>query len=200
MTALEETELLCFAISQNRCGNLKMFSFKKSVFFIVESIISFISFSKGPWELNKTIFYYLQPKNLIYFDQIETKLTSEMEEEKPFIFAGFSPPTRSCLVCFNMMTFSWQKGVGKNTSHWSYVTKSAAPKLMKKSLLESSIQFVITKLQGIVWSSPGYIQCKPCVSSHANIYHQQLHCESLFSNTMEDCSGVSSPKDWQPSL
>ena len=52
-----------------------------------------------------TIFYYLQPKNLI-FDQIETKLTSEMEEEKPFIFAGFGPPTRSCLFCFHMMTFS----------------------------------------------------------------------------------------------
>ena len=47
----------------------------------------------------------VQPKNLI-FDQIETKLTSEMEEEKPFIFAGFSPPTRSCLFCFHMMTFS----------------------------------------------------------------------------------------------
>ena len=47
----------------------------------------------------------VQPKNLI-FDQIETKLTSEMEEEKPFIFAGFGPPTRSCLFCFHMMTFS----------------------------------------------------------------------------------------------
>ena len=47
----------------------------------------------------------VQPKNLI-FDQIETKLTSEMEEEKPFIFAGFDPPTRSCLFCFHMMTFS----------------------------------------------------------------------------------------------
>ena len=125
---------------------LKSIFFQKSVFtttFIVESIISF---SKGPWKLTKTIFYYLQPKNLIYFDQIETKLTSEMEEEKPFIFAGFGLPTRSCLVCFHMMTFSWQKGVGKNTSRWSYVTKSAAPKLMKKSLLESSIQFLITKL------------------------------------------------------
>ena len=52
------------------------------------------------------MFYYLEPKNLIYFDQIETKLTSEMEEEKPFIFAGFSLATRSCLVCFHMMTFS----------------------------------------------------------------------------------------------
>ena len=66
-----------------------------------------------------------------------------MEEEKPFIFAGFGLPTRSCLFCFHMMTFSWQKGVGKNTSRWSYVTKSAAPKLIKKSLLESSIQFLI---------------------------------------------------------
>ena len=146
MKALEENELLCFAISQNRCGNYKIFSSKKSVFVIVESIISFISFSKGPWKLNKTIFYDLQPKDLIYFDQIETKLTSEMEEEKRFIFAGLSLPTRSCLVCFHMMTFSWQKGVGKNTSRWSYVTKSAAPKLIKKSLLESSIQFLITKL------------------------------------------------------
>ena len=165
MKALEENELLCFAISQNRCGNYKIFSSKKSVFVIVESIISFISFSKGPWKLNKTIFYDLQPKDLIYFDQIETKLTSEMEEEKPFIFAGFSLPTRSCLVCFHMMTFSWQKGVGKNTSRWSYVTKFAAPNLLKKSLLEGSIQFLITKLQGIVWSSSGYLQCKPCVSS-----------------------------------
>ena len=42
----------------------------------------------------------------MYFDQIETKLASEMEEEKPFIFAGFGLPTRSCLVCFHMMTFS----------------------------------------------------------------------------------------------
>ena len=129
---------------------LKNIFFQKKRFFtstfIVESIISFISFSKGPWKLNKTIFYYLQPKNLIYFDQIETKLTSEMEEEKPFIFAGFSLPTRSCLVCFHMMTFSRQNGVGNNTSRWSYVTKSAAPKLIKKSLLESSIQFLITKL------------------------------------------------------
>ena len=48
-------------------------------------------------------------------------------------------PTRSWLVCFHMMTFSWQKGVGKDTSCESYVTKSAAPKLMKKSLLEGSI-------------------------------------------------------------
>ena len=111
---------------------LKIFSFKKSVFFIVESIISFISFSKGPWKLNKTIFYDLQPKNLIYFDLIETKLTSEMEEGKPFIFAGFSLLTRSCLVCFHMMTFPWQKGVGKNTSRWSNVTKSAAPKAINE--------------------------------------------------------------------
>ena len=59
---------------------------------------------------------------------------------------GFGLPTRSCLFCFHMMTFSWQKGVGKNTSRSSYVTKSAAPKLIKKSLLESSIQFLITKL------------------------------------------------------
>ena len=66
-----------------------------------------------------------------------------MEEEKPFIFAGFGLPTRSCLVCFHMMTFSRQKGVGKNTSRGSYVTKSAAPKLMKKSLLEGSRQFLI---------------------------------------------------------
>ena len=102
---------------------LKNIFFQKKRFFtstfIVDSIISFISFSKGRWKLNKTIFYDLQPKNLIYFDQIETKLTSEMEEEKPFIFAGFFLPTRSCLVCFHMMTFSWQKGVGKNTSRWS---------------------------------------------------------------------------------
>ena len=28
------------------------------------------------------------------------------------------------------------------------------------------IQFLITKLQGIVWSSPGYLQCKPLVSPH----------------------------------
>ena len=71
----------------------------------------------------------------MYFDQIETKLASEMEEEKPFIFVSFGLPKRSCLVCFHMMTFSWQKGVGKNTSRWSYVTKSAAPKLLKKSQL-----------------------------------------------------------------
>ena len=57
-----------------------------------------------------------EPKNLMYFDQIETKLASEMEEEKPFIFAGFGLPKPSCLVCFHMMTFSSQKGVGKNTS------------------------------------------------------------------------------------
>ena len=31
------------------------------------------------------------------------------------------------------MTFSWQKGVGKNTSRWSYVAKSTAPTLMKQS-------------------------------------------------------------------
>ena len=31
---------------------------------------------------------------------------SEMEEEKPFIFAGFGLQTRSCLFCFQMMTFS----------------------------------------------------------------------------------------------
>ena len=62
------------------------------------------------------MFYYIQPKNLI-FDQIETKQTSEMEEEKPFIFAGFGLPTPSCLFCFHMMTFSCQKGVERNTSH-----------------------------------------------------------------------------------
>ena len=33
--------------------------------------------------------------------------------------------------------------------------------------------------------------------SPPNIYYQQLHCESLFSKVS---SGVSSPKDWQPSL
>ena len=46
----------------------KKFSCKKSIFtstFIVESIISFISFSKGLWKLNKTIFYYLQPKRKV---------------------------------------------------------------------------------------------------------------------------------------
>ena len=150
MTALEETEYIALRDFAKSLRELKNIFFQKKRFFtstfIVESIISFISFSKGPWKLNKTIFYDLQPKNLIYFDHIETKLTSEMEEEKPFIFAGFGLPTRSCLVCFHMMTFSWQKGVRKNTSCWSYVTKSAAPKLMKKSLLESSIQFLITKL------------------------------------------------------
>ena len=52
------------------------------------------------------MFYYLQPENLTNFDQIETKLTSDREEEKLFIFAGFGLPTRSCLVCFHMMTFS----------------------------------------------------------------------------------------------
>ena len=41
------------------------------------------------------------------------------------------------------LTFAWQKSVGKNTSRWSYVTKSATPKLMKKNLLEGSIQFLI---------------------------------------------------------
>ena len=71
-------------------------------------------------------------------------MNSEMEEENAFVIVGFGLPTRSCLVCFHMMTFSWQKGVGKNTSRWSYVTKSATPKLVKKSLLEGSIQFLIT--------------------------------------------------------
>ena len=47
------------------------------------------------------MFYYLQPENLTNFDQIETKLTSEMEQEKPYIFAGFGLPTRSCLFCFH---------------------------------------------------------------------------------------------------
>ena len=36
------------------------------------------------------------------------------------------------------------------------------------------------------------------LGSPPNIYHQQMHCESLFSKAVEDCSGVSSPKDWQP--
>ena len=76
-------------------------------------MISFISFSKCPSELNKAIFYYLQPENLIYFDQIETKLTSEMEKQNPFIFAVFGLPRRSGLVCFHMMT---SQSVGKNTS------------------------------------------------------------------------------------
>ena len=31
------------------------------------------------------------------------------------------------------------------------------------------------------------------LGSPSNIYHQQLHCESLFSKAVEDCSGVSSP-------
>ena len=52
------------------------------------------------------MFYYLQPENLTNFDQIETKLTSEMEEEKSFIFDDFGLLTRLCLVCFHMMTFS----------------------------------------------------------------------------------------------
>ena len=147
--ACEETEYIRIELRDfaKSLRELKNIFFQKSVFnFIVESIILFISFSKGPWKLNKTIFYYLQPENLIYFDQIETKLTSEMEEEKPFIFAGFSLPTRSCLVCFHMMTFSWQKGVGKNTSRGSYMTKSAAPTLKKKASSEGSIQFLIIKL------------------------------------------------------
>ena len=33
------------------------------------------------------------------------------------------------------------------------------------------------------------------LGSPSNIYHQQLHRESLFSKAVEDCSGVSSPKD-----
>ena len=41
------------------------------------------------------------------------------------------------------LTFAWQKSLGKNTSCWSYVTKSATPKLMKKNLLEGSLQFLI---------------------------------------------------------
>ena len=147
------------------------FFYKESVFTSsIESIISFISFSKCPWELNKAIFYYLQPEHLIYFDQIETKLTSEMEKQKPFIFAVFGLPRRSGLVCFHMMTFTWQKSVGKNTSRWSYVTKSAAPKLMKKSLLERSIQFLTIRLWEIVWSSPGYLQCKPSVSVSVEVH------------------------------
>ena len=60
-----------------------------------------MSFSKGPWELKKTIFCYLQPKNLIYFDQIETKLTSEMEEEKPFL--------KYSMVSFNVDDVSFSR-------------------------------------------------------------------------------------------
>ena len=94
MTALGETEYIRIALLDfaKSLPVLKNIFFQKSVFtFIVESIIPFISFSKGPWELDKTTFFYLQPENLIYFDQIETKLTSEMEEEEPFIFSCFGP-------------------------------------------------------------------------------------------------------------
>ena len=67
--------------------------------FGIESIIWFISFSKCPWELSKAVSYYLQPENLIYFDQIETKLTSEMEKQKSFIFAVLGQLKRSGVVC-----------------------------------------------------------------------------------------------------
>ena len=92
MTALEETEYIRTALRDFAkliaAGiNHVYFLNKESAFtFSIESIISFISFSECPWELNKVIFYYLQPENLIYFDQIETKLNSEMEKQKPFIW------------------------------------------------------------------------------------------------------------------
>ena len=85
-------------------GTKHFFFYKESAFtFSIESIISF---SKCPEELTKAILYYLQPENLIDFDQIETKLTSEMEKQKPFFYAFFGLPKRSGLVCFHMMTFA----------------------------------------------------------------------------------------------
>ena len=63
-----------------------------------------------------------------------------MEEEKPFIFDGFSLPTDRVWFAFTWWHFPDRRVSGKNTSRWSYVTKSAAPKLMKKSLLESSLR------------------------------------------------------------
>ena len=69
MTALEETEYIRIGVRDfaKSLWELKNIFFQKRVFnFIVESIISFISFSKGPWELNKTVFCYLQSENLIY--------------------------------------------------------------------------------------------------------------------------------------
>ena len=92
-------------------------------------------------------------------------MNSEMEEENAFVIVGFGLPTRSCLVCFHMMTFSWQKGVGKNTSRWSYVTKSVTPKLVKKSLLEGSIQFLITNYKELYGAHRDTYSASP-VSSH----------------------------------
>ena len=59
----------------------------------------------------KVLFTY-NLKNPI-FDKIETKLTSEMEKEKPFIFAGFGLPTRSCLFCFIWWHFPDRRVSGK---------------------------------------------------------------------------------------
>ena len=79
LTALEETEYIGTALRDfaKSLRESKNFFFQRSVFtFVVKSIISFHSFSKGPWKLNKTIFYYLEAENLIYLDQIETGLAS----------------------------------------------------------------------------------------------------------------------------
>ena len=97
MTALKETQYIRTALRDfAKWKGIKFFFYKESAFTLsIESIISFISCFKCPWELNKEIFYYLQLENLIYFDQIETKLTSEMEKQKPFIFAVFGLPKRS---------------------------------------------------------------------------------------------------------
>ena len=70
-----------------------------------------------------------------------------MKEEKPFIFAGFGLPTRSCLFCFhNYDDIFLTEGCREKHLALIIRDKSAAPKLIKKSLLESSIQFLITKL------------------------------------------------------
>ena len=103
-TALEETEYIALHDFAKSLRELKIFSSKKAFLRFFISFVSFLKVLENRIRL-RVIFYYLQPKNLI-FDQIETKLASEMEEEKPFIFAGFGLPTRSCLFCFHMMTFS----------------------------------------------------------------------------------------------